>query len=222
MNGTAVTTPPASALELTEAVASPVSPLREDGTVDIVIIRPGIGMGRGRHYYGADMLQENADKFSGWNVYIDHLSPVAKKAAGGLPRSMKDLGGMIEESWWDHSIPSTGRFEQGAVMGRLRPIRELKEVVQELPQAARFSIKAKATGVHQDLMEGAPAWVVEGISENSGSVDAVTEDGAGGQIANLIESLDGAEVLQEAVDLGLVTGSKTFQTETGQYDMASP
>lgn len=204
--------PRTSDLELTEAIASVgASPLRDDGTVDIHIIRPGLGLGRGRHYYSRDMLQENADVFKGWRVYVDHLSPEAKKAQGGLPRSMNDLGGMIEEAWWDESIPADGRHEAGAVMGRLRPIRTLRETIEQLPQAVQFSIKAKATDVNQDIVEGKPAWVVEGIRQSPGSVDAVTEAGAGGKIADLIEGMDPDRALQEAADLGLL---ETDESET--------
>ena len=195
--------PPQAALELQEAVAAKPTPLGDDGTVTIHIIRPGIGGGRGRHYYGPEMLQENASKFNGWRVYVDHLSPEAKKALGGLPRSMKDLGGMIEESWWDGTVPGDNRFEAGAVVGKMRPIRDLKDVVEQLPQAVQFSIKAKATDVRPEIMEGSEAWVVEGIRSQPGSVDAVTEAGAGGRIAEILEAVDHTadpeQELEEAV-----------------------
>lgn len=153
------------------------------------------------------MLQENAHVFTGWSVYVDHESPEAKRARGGLPRSLNDVGGLIEESWWDPSVPAQGRFGQGAVVGRLRPIRDLKAIIEELPQAARFSIKAKATDVSEGIEEGHQVWVVEGIRDNPpGSVDAVTIDGAGGKVAALLEAQpddetslrESAEVLEEA------------------------
>lgn len=137
------------------------------------------------------MLRENAQVFSGWNVYIDHESPEAQQARGGLPRSLRDLGGIIEESWWDDTIPPEGRFGQGGVVGRLRPIRDLKPIIQEAPEVARFSIKAKATDVHEGIEEGQQVWVVEGIrNAPPGSVDAVTLDGAGGKVAALLEAQD--------------------------------
>lgn len=217
MNGKTAVKPPVAALELSESVGATLSsPISEDGTVDIHIIRPGLGLGRGRHFYPAQMLQENADKFSGWRVYIDHLSPEAKKAQGGLPRSMHDLGGMIEESWWDDSVPADGRHEGGAVVGRLRPIGNLKAIIEELPQAVEFSIKAKATDVSQEIMEGAPAWVVEGICDSPGSVDAVTEAGAGGRIANLVEALDTEACLQEARDAGLAPEGEQPPTDLSE------
>src|SRR5437762_3431391 len=50
------------------------------GRVPLHIIRPGIGKGRGSHLYEAAMLEEAADTFTGWKMYLNHLSPEAKKA----------------------------------------------------------------------------------------------------------------------------------------------
>lgn len=192
--------PPPSALELHEAAAARPSALAPDGSCLIHIIRPGRGLGKGSHFYPDRMLQENAHVFTGWNVYIDHESPEALRARGGLPRSLSDVGGVIEESWWDPAVPAEGRFGQGAVVGRLRPIRDLKAIIEELPQAARFSIKAKATDVTEGMEEGRRVWVVEGIRDNPpGSVDAVTLDGAGGKVAALLEAQpEDATFLREA------------------------
>lgn len=192
--------PPPAALDLYEAAAARPSALSPDGTCLIHIIRPGRGLGRGSHFYPARMLQENAHVFTGWNVYVDHESEEAKRARGSLPRSLNDVGGLIEESWWDPSVPAEGRFGQGAVVGRLRPIRDLREIIAELPQAARFSIKARATDVSEGVEEGHQVWVVEGIRDNPpGSVDAVTLDGAGGKVAALLEAMpDDEHSLREA------------------------
>ena len=72
----------------------------------IHVMRPCLGKGKGRHLYEAKMLQENAHKFTGWRQYIDHLSPEARRAAKGLPRSIRDLGGRIVESYWDGDVPA--------------------------------------------------------------------------------------------------------------------
>jgi hypothetical protein len=218
---TTVSAPP-GALELYEAIEAKPTPLAEDGTTLIHVIRPGQGYGRGNHYYPSAMLQENADRFAGWRVYIDHLSPAAKQALGGLPRSMRDLGGMIEESWWDDTVPANDRHpEPGAVVAKLRPIRELREVVEQLPQAVEFSIRAKATDVSgPELKEGRESWIVEGIRPTGGSVDAVTEAGAGGKIAEIIEGLDRTRVLQESrevVEEAVLTGKARKQLPQGSF-----
>lgn len=179
-----------AALELQESLASRPSPLQDDGTVLIHVIRPTIGQGLGRHKYAPEMLRENADVFTGWKMYIDHQSPEAKKAAGGLPRSIRDLGGRIMESWWDESVPAEGRFGQGAVVARVKPVGQVKRLIEEDPELLEASIRAKATEVHQALEEGEQVWVVEGIRRDPpGSVDWVSEGGAGGRIADLIEGL---------------------------------
>lgn len=198
------TAPPSHALELQESLASRPSPLADDGTVLIHIIRPTVGKGRGKHLYKADMLQENADAFTGWKMYIDHQSSEAKKAAGGLPRSIRDLGGRIIESWWDDSVPAEGRFAQGAVVGRVKPVGQVKRLIEEDPELLEASIRAKASGVYPEVVDGEQVWAVEGIRRDiPGSVDWVSEGGAGGRIADLIEAMvEEADEPDPADDLG--------------------
>lgn len=184
-------------LELQEAIASRPSAMQADDTVLIHVIRPTVGQGLGRHLYTAEMLRENAHVFEGWKMYIDHQSPEAKKAAGGLPRSIHDLGGRIIESWWDDSVPAEGRFGQGAVVAKVKPVGQVKKLIEEDPELLEASIRAKATDVHEAVENGEQVWVVEGISAAPpGSVDWVTEGGAGGRVANLIEGLMADEELE--------------------------
>jgi hypothetical protein len=188
-----------AALELQEALASRPSALQDDGTVHIHVIRPTIGQGLGRHKYTPEMLRENADVFTGWKMYIDHQSPEARKAAGGLPRSIRDLGGRILESWWDDSVPAEGRFGQGAVIAKVKPVGQVKRLIEEDPELLEASIRAKATEVHAIEEGGEQVWVVEGIRQNPpGSVDWVSEGGAGGRVADLIEGLVAEEVDESA------------------------
>ena len=133
------------------------------------------------------MLAENASKFAGWKQYLDHLSPEARKAAGGLPRGVRDLGGRLQETWWDPSFPAGDRFEQGAVIGMSRPVKAIRELIDDDPALVEASISASATGVRPIMHDGSRAWLVEGIHDR-GSLDWVTEAGAGGRIAPLLES----------------------------------
>jgi len=186
----ATATPPREAFELQEALASRPAGLDAEGNVLIHVIRPTVGQGRGRHKYSAEMLRENADVFTGWKMYIDHQSPEAKKAAGGLPRSIRDLGGRIIESKWDDSVPASGRFGKGAVVATVKPVGQVKKLIEEDPHLLEASIRAKATDVHESIEDGEQVWVVEGIrSQPPGSVDWVSEGGAGGRVANLIEAM---------------------------------
>jgi hypothetical protein len=199
---------PADAVELRESISLSESVgdnalFDVDGTIPIHIIRPGIGRGRGRHLYEAEMLSENAHKFANWKMYVDHLSPEARKAAGGLPRSIRDLGGRIVEAWWDDSVPAdpVRGYGQGAVVGRAKPTPFVRELIENDPEIVEASISATATGVRPVVRDGQKVWCVEGI-EDRGSVDWVTEAGAGGRVAALLEAahMDESEVDSVVLD----------------------
>lgn len=201
MAATAVETVPQEALSLREnatilspnAIEMPVE-LQEaydDETrrkmVPIHVIRPGLGRGRGRHLYEAKMLEENASQFKGWKMNLDHLSPTARKAQQGLPRSIRDAGGIVKESYWDPNVPADERHDKGAVVGWVIPTPFVRELIDTDPEIAEASISANATAVRPVTYQGSRAWIVEGI-ENRGSVDWVTEGGAGGRVVALMEA----------------------------------
>lgn len=200
MSGTAILeAPPAEALTLRESISlaegiAGQSVFDEDGCVPIHIIRPGVGKGRGRHLYEADMLEANADVFSGWKMYVDHESPQARKAAGGLPRKTRDLGGRIVEAKWDPTVPADPErgFGAGAVVGRARPVKWIRELIEDDPALLEASISASATAVRPIVRDGLRVWLVEGI-DNRGTVDWVTEAGAGGRVAALLEAMTDEE-----------------------------
>lgn len=158
------------------------------GRVPLHVIRPGIGKGRGRHLYEAAMLSRDAGKFTGWKMYANHLSPEAKKAANGLPRDVRDLGGRVQESWWDASVPANpaAGHDAGGVMGMVRPVKFIRELIDDDPELVEASISAQATAVQPITRDGQRVWLVEGIRDR-GSVDWVTEAGAGGRIAPLLQ-----------------------------------
>lgn len=174
----------------------------QHGRVPLHIIRPGVGKGRGRHLYEAKMLEEHADGFKGWKMMLNHLSPEAKKAAGGLPRDVRDLGGRVQESWWDPSVPAdaTREHDQGAVTGMVRPVKAIRELIDDDPGLVEASISASATGVRPTTHGGQRVWLVEGIQPR-GTVDWVTEAGAGGRIAPLLEESYSSE---EDVQMALI------------------
>lgn len=174
----------------------------EQGRVPVVVIRPGIGKGRGRHLYEAAMLRENAQKFEGWKMFIDHLSQEARRAAGGLPRSIRDLGGRLTETWWQEDFPAdpSKGHGQGAVLGLAKPVPFVRELIEHDPEIVENSISASATAVRPVTRDGQRVWLVEGI-EDYGSLDWVTEAGAGGRVLSLMESAYGT---QEGIDLALL------------------
>jgi hypothetical protein len=189
-------------LSLQEATATEAD--ERSKLVPLHILRPCLGKGRGRHVYEANMLRENAHKFSGWRQYIDHLSPEARKAAKGLPRSIRDLGGRIVESYWDPAVPAdeSKGFGEGAVVGWSLPTPFIRELAENDPELVEASISANATGVQPTMHGGRRAWLVEGI-EDHGSVDWVTEAGAGGRVVQLMEAAykeDGMSLLESMTD----------------------
>lgn len=184
-------------LDLQESVAAPAT-VQKDGTVLMQLIRPCVGRGKGRHVYEAKMLREHAGVFTNWKMYVDHDTDAERKSRGGLPRSVKDLGGIVTESYWDESVPAEGRFGQGAVMGKVRAIDAVAELVKLHPSLVESSINARATGVQPVERDGKRAWLVEGI-EPTGTVDWVTEGGAGGKVVSLLEAaVSGTPEEQEA------------------------
>lgn len=185
-----VTRPDGSKIELGhdwQGNPSPGGVFDSQKRVPIHVIRPGIGKGRGRHLYEPGMLKENAAHFAGWKSYLNHLSPEAKKAAGGLPRDVRDLGGRLTETWWDPTVPADPAkgHGQGAVVGMMRPVKAIRELIDDDPELIEASISASATGVRPVTRDGQRVWLVEGINPR-GSVDWVTEAGAGGKVAAIL------------------------------------
>ena len=185
--------PPAEALELHESVSvieesAANGAIQPDGTILMHVIRPTVGRGRGSHLYTPEMLRENAEKFVGWKMYLNHLSPAAKKAAGGLPREWEDFGGQIKEAWWDDTVPADEArgIERGAVVAKAKPFGLARQIAEEFPEVLEASISTTATGVRQANRGGKRVWVVEGIADR-GSVDFVTEAGAGGKVIAAIQ-----------------------------------
>jgi hypothetical protein len=174
--------------ELAEAV-------RSGRGIVLDLIRPCVGKGKGKHLYSAPMLEGNADKFEGWKMYLNHLSEAARRALGGLPRDVRDLGGLVQESWWNPDVPAEGRFGKGAVQGVVTPVPLIRELHAVDPRLVECSINATATGVKPGRVNGEKVWIVEGI-ESKGSVDWVTEAGAGGRVASIMEAMieDGSSV----------------------------
>lgn len=198
--------PPLDAFELSEAVAaSPAGPFFDHDVygrvVPLHIIRPGIGRGKGKHLYEAAMLERNSKVFTGWRMYVDHLSDAAKRALGGLPRSVSQLGGIIKESYWDPTVPADPArgFGQGAVVGLAKATPLIRELIETDPDLVEASIAASATGVRAVQHGNQQVWLVEGIAPR-GSVDWVTEAGAGGRVARLVEATR-EEMLQESRDI---------------------
>lgn len=190
-----------SALRLVEATAEASTTFNDDGTVNVVILRPCRGRGPGARIYTPDMLRENADVFAGWPMFENHEPETAKRARGGLPRSPGELVGQVLESWWDAEYvgPDDAKFgfEPGAIVGRAAVVAKMEDLIRRVPRAVKLSVNALATGVRPGRWKGRAGAIVEGIVRDPerGSVDFVTTAGAGGEI-----------VLRESAVADLVVG----------------
>jgi hypothetical protein len=172
-------------LEISESATLTESAVQEDGSILMHLIRPFVGKGRGKHLYEAKMLERDASKMAGWKMFKNHEPPEDRRKRGGLPRPVQDLGGIVLESWWDGDVAAQGRFGQGAIMGRVKPTEDITALAKIHPALVEASINTTATGVQQVRRDGQMVNLVEGISDE-GSVDWVTEGGAGGRIAQQI------------------------------------
>ena len=108
------------------------------------------------------------------------------------------------ESYWDGNVPAdeSKGFGQGAVVGWSLPTPFIRDLAENDPELVEASISANATGVQPTMRDGRRAWLVEGI-EDHGSVDWVTEAGAGGRVVQLMEAAykeDGMSLLENMTD----------------------
>lgn len=149
--------------------------------VELVIIREGFGNRRDNHYYGRGVLEGAATDFKNAKMYVDHLDPEAVKKLNGMPRSVKDIGGRITEAWID-------KVEGQTVIKARAKIAQpwLWELIESDPDLLGVSINAWGKS-KAGTVEGRQARIVEGISK-IGSVDWVTEAGAGGKVVSLVEA----------------------------------
>lgn len=168
----------------------------QPGAVLVHLIRPCVGKGKGRHVYEAKMLQEHAESghFDDWPMFIDHESPEARRKQGGLPRSIRDLGGRVVRTWWDPTIEADSErgLGQGAVVAEALPVPFMRDLIAHDPKLANVSINTFATGVKPVQRGGKTAYLVEGFAP-TGSADWVTKAGAGGRVVELLEAFDTGE-----------------------------
>lgn len=172
-----------------------------DGTMaeamKVAVIRPCMSKGRRIRgmspIYEPKMLAENAGVFTGWPMYLDHLTEeVAEELTELLQekgRSIKDLGGRVLRSWYDPDLSfpddSEKGYQKGGVVAEVVPQPVIRGMLEADPGILNVSINAWPKGARV----GRPTWnqsergmVIEGIREKPmGSVDWVFRGGAGGR-----------------------------------------
>lgn len=180
----------------------------DDGTFNAVLLRPcvgrgpaGVGGGPGRRIYTNDLLEALArdDTVEGWPSYMNHESPIARRARMGLPRPPSDLACEIVET--SHVPDLTGPddakydYQPGALVARLKPATAMVEdLVRRVPRLIRFSLNGQATNMRRAKppwnSTGEEGWLVEGVEDDpeNSSWDMVTTAGAGGVVRSLLET----------------------------------
>lgn len=152
------------------------------GEVIIDLIVEGFGNKRDNHYYSANVLREAAEDFAGAKQYVDHLDPEAQRKLNGMPRSVRDLAGRITEAWVTQNDDG-----KTVIRGKAKIAQPwLWSLIESDPGLIGVSINAWGKS-KPGTVEGRQARIVEGISK-VGSVDWVTEAGAGGKVVSLVEA----------------------------------
>jgi hypothetical protein len=161
-----------------EYVALVERSVRGDGTIPVKIIAPGWGSSG---YYGADVLERSAGRFGkGTKMYWNH--PTLSEERERPERDLRDLAGeLVGEARWDGQGPAGP-----GLYGEAKVFEPFRAAVDELGPHIGVSIRAlgKAT-VGQ--AEGRTGKVISEISQ-VGSVDFVTQPGAGGQVLQIFEA----------------------------------
>lgn len=161
-----------------EYVALVEKSVRTDGTIPVKIITPGWGSSG---YYSAEMLERDAPKFkAGTKMYWDH--PTASEERERPERSLRDLAAetVSDARWEPQGEAGPGLYAQAKVFS------PYKSAVDEL--GPHIGVSIRALGKTQvGTAEGKVGKLISEISR-VGSVDFVTEPGAGGQVLQIFES----------------------------------
>jgi hypothetical protein len=189
-------------LRVLEAKAGGDGIFNPDGTVNIVIQRPGAGRGPGQRIFEAAHLAADcaAGTFVGWPCFDNHDSPIARKARAGLPRPPSELAGVVRETWWDADyvdpeLDAKLGYGKGAACATVMPTEPLEALIRRIPEAIKVSVNGLAKNLSRGTWRGREGWVVEGYVNDpeDSSIDFVTTAGAGGQVRRVLEAV-GADV----------------------------
>ncbi len=103
------------------------------------------------------------------------------------------------------------------MLGRMSPTPFMRSLIETVPRSLKLSIHAYATNLKSGTYKGAKAEICEGIDPaERGSVDVVTQAGAGGRVLALIESgydrdHESDSALQEVPDDDLLAHLRTHR-----------
>lgn len=165
-----------------------------DGVCEVVVIRPCVSRGKRIRnlppIYTPQMLAENAHVYTGWLMYMDHLTERIVEEMLKEGRSIRELGGRVLKSWWDPSVrfkdDATFGFQPGGVAAKVLPQKPVREMLEADPEILNVSHNAWPTGARRGKApwnQNLEGYLIEGIRPRpEGTVDWVPRGGAGGRL----------------------------------------
>lgn len=167
----------------------------QEGTVKLAVIRPCVSRGKRIRglppIYTQEMLAENAGVYSGWLMYMDHLTEAIQEALAelseGRGRLTSELGGRVIRSWYDPTFSTRSDdgngYKPGAVVAEALPQPGARAMLEADPEILHVSHNAWPKGAVVGTRWGQKGAIIEGIrSTPEGSVDWVPRGGAGGHV----------------------------------------
>lgn len=143
----------------------------------IRVIVPGPGNSKDKFYYPATAVESTLNVFDGKKMYKNHTTRKQDMEREGQPRNVDDWVATVEETWADNGIGYAGiSFVDESFQAKA------KKGMRHLGVSVRGRVKArpgKVNGKHYNVVEG---------FTYGGSVDFVTEAGAGGGFVSIAES----------------------------------
>jgi hypothetical protein len=189
----------------------------------VTLIKSGLGNKRDKNYYPPEALQEGVrvGLFEGLRAFADHPDSVSEEIQP--ERSVRDLVGVYENAQYDHGT--------NAVTADLRILRShswLSEAIDELIDAGhadKIGLSINGRGetepTRRRLEESGEEVEVNELKKfiELRSTDVVTEAGAGGGFAQLVESARRAKVVQESAPMkkSIVLANLREAVRTGNF-----
>ena len=153
-----------------------------DGACRVAIIRPCVSRGKRLRglppIYTGQMLEANSGIWANWLMYMDHLTEAMTEAVRRRGRSIHDLGGRILESSWNPTFRGADDddfgYQPGATIGRVRPRKAIREMIEDDPELLHVSINAFPTDHPSEHA------AIQEIAESAGARVAVSTHVADG------------------------------------------
>lgn len=118
-----------------------VAAFNDDGTIDLVLMRPAA---TGPLMASAAVLERDAAAFTDWPLYPPEEA-AARAGRGMLPRPPSELAGEVRSARWAPTYQTKRDaelgFERGAVIGRVSPVEWLEQLLRSIPATLRLWVE---------------------------------------------------------------------------------